>query len=83
MSVFIPSPGNDFLEWANNLQNAFLAYSVPVATDPLKWRDWVTNLLLNNPSLGNFPLPHESNYPNTEDWKKWAEFFCNNIYTSG
>ena len=79
MRVFIPSPGDDFLLWANNLQNQFLNYSIPVANDPLLWREWVNSVLLSNPSLGStFPLPSE----NLTDWKKWAELFTNNLYTS-
>jgi hypothetical protein len=76
--VFIPNPGDDFLSWANNLSNEFLNYTVPVATDSNLWREWAVSFLLSNPSLSNFPLPSE----NLADWKKWAELFTNNLYTS-
>lgn len=82
MSVFVPLPGNDFLEWANNLTDYFgSTYTVPLATDEENWREWATSFFLASPFLTNFPIPSEALYPNKEDWKKWAEFFCNNIYT--
>jgi hypothetical protein len=81
VSISIPYPGDDFLAWANNLQDSFLNYTVPLAASPENWREWATNFLLNNSSLNNFPIPSDDLYPNIDDWKKWAEFFCNNIYT--
>lgn len=77
MRVFIPNPGDDFVFWANNLQNEFLNYTVPLAEDSSLWREWVILFYLANPSFTNFPYPSL----NIEDWKKWAELFVNNLYT--
>lgn len=81
MAVFIPNPGDNFLDWANNLSNAFSDYTIPLANDPENWQDWAISLLYSNPSFSTFPIPSKSLYPNPEDWKKWAELFTNNIYT--
>lgn len=79
--VFIPTPGDDFLLWANNLANEFTSSTVPVALSIKDWREWATHFLLANPSFSTFPLPLKSIYPEEKDWKKWAEFFVNNLYT--
>jgi hypothetical protein len=81
LSVFIPTPGDNFEDWVNNLRNEFLNYNVPLAPNVDNWQDWAETFLFCNPSFANFPNPDKSLYPNKEDWKKWAEFFVNNIYT--
>ncbi len=70
-----------FSRWANQIKNDFPNVSIPVATSEEEWREWAAQLISAN-DLANVPRPTKLAYPNQEDWKLWAGFFINGIYST-
>ena len=70
----------DFMEWASQIRIVLPAVTMPIPTSVDEWRDWASQVVSSN-NLTNTPLPTELAYPNNEDWKKWAAYFINNLYT--
>ena len=71
----ITQPTNlDFVTWASRIRLDAPTYSIPIASDPSRWREWA-NQLINANSIPNVPLPHQLSYPNDENWKEWAMRF--------
>lgn len=65
----------DFLRWASQLRLDLSDFYVPIVNSQEEWRQWASQLILQNPSFKNMPLPTENSYPSSNDWRRWAAAF--------
>jgi hypothetical protein len=63
----------DFVDWANQLQQALPDYQMYNPSSLDEWRVWGTKLLAYNNV--DAPYPTELFYPDDEDWRDWAMDF--------
>lgn len=70
----------DFKEWVSQIRIDLPNITFPVPPKVEKWRNWASQVVNSNMLL-NAPLPTALGYPNNDDWKKWAAYFVNTIYT--
>ena len=81
MTLMLPI-NTTFEQWANDLNRSCPSLSVPFPHKGVNnWRDWARQLVGNN-RLNNMPDANTSQFPNTDDWKKWAFLFIQNVQTT-
>lgn len=80
MTSFVLPLNIYFEEWASQIRIDVPNITFPLPSEVKFWRDWACQVVNTN-KLQNVPLPTNITYPKDEDWKKWAAFFINNLYT--
>jgi hypothetical protein len=77
----VPLPINiEFAEWGAQLKISIPSVTIPVPPKEEYWREWECQVVKTN-SLYNVPLPTKNGYSSAKDWKKWAAYLVNNLYT--
>lgn len=70
----------DFQTWCAQLAPNLSFLSVPNPLPVDQWREWASQLILNNGNLlGNIPTPDKTVYPKEEDWREWASRFISMV----
>lgn len=77
----MPIPYNiSFNDWVCFTKMSTKRLNVPLPRPVDQWREWVSDLQQAN-NNNAIPLADKFQYPNEEDWRKWASFFYNNFST--
>ena len=70
-----------FEDWTAQLQNYSTGLTIINPYPEDKWWNWVDALKQMNPR-SNIPVASKGMYPNVTDWRKWGQFFLNNLNTN-
>ncbi len=79
-NVLLPL-GIDFLTWATQIRQDLPRLSLPIADSVDGWQDWAAQVVNDN-ALSRVPVPTDLAYPNKEDWKIWAAYFVDSVYSN-
>jgi hypothetical protein len=81
MGIIFTLPLNiEFEAWTHKLAGDQPKFSFPVNADVKDWWEWAEQVILSN-NLSKVPNPSKLAFPNEDDWKTWAKFFCDILST--
>lgn len=81
MTIMLPI-NTTFVRWANDLNRSLPMLTIPFPTRGVHhWWEW-TNQLMDINRLYNLPDGDRKQFPNVEDWKKWAFLFIQTLQTT-